>query len=213
MSMPTTDSSILVDPAPVALDASNGKGLDQSLVHGMADQQIDHPLDAPHAIVSNHAISDSAPSSGADGVSDNCLSTDFCLTVNPLDLQRAYRGAEDPHNGAVVMMTGMVRNQTKGREVSHLEYQAYDAMVLRCWQNLADRCQAKYPAIRQVVIHHRLGVVAVGELSVVVAVGCPHRREAFGACQFLIDRLKEEAPIWKKEYWLDGGHGWINCEV
>ncbi|MEI6427690.1 MAG: molybdenum cofactor biosynthesis protein MoaE [Pseudanabaena sp. ELA607] len=138
------------------------------------------------------------------------LGTNFCLTVNPLDLGRAYQGAEDAGNGAVVAMTGVVRNQTNGRKVSHLDYQAYDAMVLRCWQNLANRCQEKYPTIRQVVIHHRLGAVAVGELSVVVAVGSPHRAEAFAACQFLIDHLKQEAPIWKKEYWLDGSSSWVS---
>jgi molybdopterin synthase catalytic subunit len=194
MSMPLTDSSVSVGLASVALDGS----LDGSNDNGRDDAVLDH-----------EALEHQTK---APQIAEDDLCTDFCLTVNPLDLHRAYQGAADPGNGAVVVMTGMVRNQTNERKVSHLEYQAYDAMVLRCWQNLATRCQEKYPAIRHVVIHHRLGVVAVGELSVVVAVGCPHRGEAFSACQFLIDRLKQKAPIWKKEYWLDGGQGWVNCE-
>ncbi len=133
---------------------------------------------------------------------------DFKLTFAPLDLLSVYAAADVPNNGAIALMSGMVRNQTGGRSVDYLDYQAYDAMALRVFSQIADDLRQKYP-VHRVVIHHRLGKLHVGEVSVLIAVGSSHRQAAFGACAYAIDTLKQNAPIWKKEYWLDGESSWV----
>lgn len=126
-----------------------------------------------------------------------------------------YRMANDPGNGAIVIMSGMVRNQTEGRPVIALEYQAYTPMALKVFERIANSIRTRWSEVTQVVIHHRIGRLQIGEISVLVAVGTPHRAEAFAACQFAIDTLKHEAPIWKKEHWADGSSSWVSiaaCE-
>jgi molybdopterin synthase catalytic subunit len=137
------------------------------------------------------------------------------LSFAPLDREAVYNLAADPSNGAVVMMSGTVRNQTAGRRVEFLEYQAYEPMARDIFYRIANRIRQNWPETNNVVIHHRLGRLAIGEISVLVAVGCPHRAEAFSACQFAIDMLKHHAPIWKKEHWQDGASDWVSigaCE-
>jgi molybdopterin synthase catalytic subunit len=140
---------------------------------------------------------------------------DFAMTFAPLSLEEVYRLADDPANGAVVVMSGMVRQQTDGRAVVALEYQAYEPMALRVFQQIAMEIRERWSDVTHVVIHHRTGRLAIGEISVLVAVGCPHRAEAFAACQYAIDTLKHNAPIWKKEHWGDGSSSWVSigaCE-
>ncbi|HEY9751277.1 MAG TPA: molybdenum cofactor biosynthesis protein MoaE, partial [Allocoleopsis sp.] len=134
----------------------------------------------------------------------------FCMTFAPLSLEEVYRLADAPANGAIVVMSGMVRNQTEGRPVVALEYQAYEPMALRVFQQIATEIRHQWPDVQRVVIHHRTGRLAIGEMSVLVAVGCPHRSEAFAACQYAIDTLKHNAPIWKKEHWADGSSSWVS---
>ncbi len=141
------------------------------------------------------------------------MTSNFRLTDDVLDVANVYAIADRACNGAVVMMSGMVRDQTGGRAVDYLDYQAYESMALRVFQNISDRCHAKFPDITQVVIHHRLGKLKIGEISVLVAVGSPHRAEAFDACRYAIDTLKIDAPIWKKEFWVDGVSSWVNCQI
>jgi molybdopterin synthase catalytic subunit len=139
----------------------------------------------------------------------------FNLTIAPLSLEEVYRLVDDPANGAVVIMSGMVRNNTAGRAVRYLDYQAYEPMALRVFQQIAAQIRQQWSAVTHVVIQHRIGKLEVGEISVLVAVGCPHRAEAFAACQFAIDTLKHNAPIWKKEVWQDGASSWVSigaCE-
>ena len=139
----------------------------------------------------------------------------FAIAFAPLSLEEVYRLADDPANGAVVVMSGMVRNQTDGKPVVALEYQAYDAMALRVFQQIAAEIRQHWPDVQRIVIHHRIGRLAIGEISVLVAIGCPHRSEAFAACQYAIDTLKHNAPIWKKEHWADGSSSWVSigaCE-
>ncbi|MFN6568539.1 molybdenum cofactor biosynthesis protein MoaE [Dendronalium sp. ChiSLP03b] len=139
----------------------------------------------------------------------------FAITFAPLSLEEIYVKADDPANGAVVVMSGMVRNQTDGQPVVALEYQAYEPMALRVFYQIAADIRSLWPGVKRVVIHHRVGRLQVGEISVLVAVGCPHRREAFEACQYAIDTLKHNAPIWKKEHWQDGSSTWVSigaCE-
>jgi molybdopterin synthase catalytic subunit len=136
----------------------------------------------------------------------------FALTIAPLFVEEIYTLADDPANGAVVVMSGTVRNQTEGRAVVALEYQAYEPMAVRVCQQIATEIRRQWPDVNRVVIHHRIGRLQVGEISVLVAVGCPHRGEAFAACQYAIDTLKHNAPIWKKEHWADGSSSWVrNC--
>ena len=139
----------------------------------------------------------------------------FAITFAPLLIEEIYAQADDPANGAVVVMSGMVRNNTDGQPVVSLEYQAYEPMALRVFYQIAADIRSFWPDVKRVVIHHRIGHLQVGEISVLVAIGCPHRREAFEACQYAIDTLKHNAPIWKKEHWANGSSSWVSigaCE-
>lgn len=124
----------------------------------------------------------------------------FTITLAPLSVAEVYELADDPGNGAVVMMSGTVRNQTEGKPVLSLEYQAYEPMAIAVFRSIAQQIRDSWKDVNRVVIHHRIGHLTVGEISVVVAVGCPHRSEAFAACQYAMDTLKYNAPIWKKEH-------------
>jgi molybdopterin synthase catalytic subunit len=141
---------------------------------------------------------------------------DHCaITFAPLSLEQVYQLADDAANGAIVVMSGMVRNNTDGKAVIALDYQAYEPMALRVFQQIAAEIRQTWPDVTHVVIHHRTGKLQIGEISVLVAVGCPHRSEAFAACQYAIDTLKHNAPIWKKEIWQDGSSSWVSigaCE-
>jgi molybdopterin synthase catalytic subunit len=139
----------------------------------------------------------------------------FAITFAPLSLEEVYGLADDPANGAIVVMSGMVRNQTDGKPVVALEYQAYEPMAIEVFKQIAIQIRQTWTDVTRVVIHHRTGRLAIGEISVLVAIGCPHRTEAFAACQYAIDTLKHNAPIWKKEHWADGSTSWVSigaCE-
>jgi molybdopterin synthase catalytic subunit len=137
------------------------------------------------------------------------------ITYAPLNLEEIYKLADNAENGAVVLMSGTVRNQTNGEEVKYLEYQAYEPMAINIFQKISDRIFQQWQNTNRVVIHHRLGKLIIGEISVLVAVGCPHRGEAFSACRYAIDTLKHNAPIWKKEHFANGASSWVSigmCE-
>ena len=139
----------------------------------------------------------------------------FTITIAPLSLAEAYDLADDPANGAVVVMSGTVRNQTEGKAVEYLEYQAYQPMAIAVFNSIAVKIRQQWQDVNRVVIHHRVGKLKIGEISVIVAVGCPHRGEAFDACRYAIDTLKHNAPIWKKEWFSDGASTWVSigaCE-
>ncbi|KAB8315926.1 molybdenum cofactor biosynthesis protein MoaE [Tolypothrix campylonemoides VB511288] len=140
----------------------------------------------------------------------------FAISFAPLSVEDVYAKADDPANGAIVVMSGMVRNQTDGKPVVALEYQAYEPMAMQVFYQIAAQIRQKWSIVTRVVIYHRIGRLQVGEISVLVAVGCPHRSEAFEACQYAIDTLKHNAPIWKKEHWADGSSSWVSigaCET
>ncbi len=105
--------------------------------------------------------------------------------------------------GGTVIFVGTVRNQTKGKRVVKLDFEAYEPMAIKEMQKIADQVTKKWNALH-VAIHHRVGSLKVGEIPVIIAVSTPHRKAAFEACQFAIDSLKETVPIWKKEYFEDG---------
>jgi molybdopterin synthase catalytic subunit len=137
------------------------------------------------------------------------------ITFAPLSVAEVYALADDPANGAIVLMSGTVRSQTDGKPVAYLEYQAYEPMALQVFEQIAAEIRQRWPMVTQIALHHRTGKLEIGDISVLVAVGCPHRAEAFEACRYGIDTLKHNAPIWKKEHWQDGSSSWVNigaCE-
>lgn len=139
----------------------------------------------------------------------------FVITIAPLSIEEVYQQADDAANGAIVLMSGMVRNQSEGFSVLHLEYQAYEPMAIEVFKQIAAEIRQTWSDVTHVVIHHRIGRLEIGEVSVLIAVGCPHRKEAFEACQYAIDTLKQRAPIWKKEfYYGETGEvcsSWVKC--
>jgi MoaE-MoaD fusion protein len=131
------------------------------------------------------------------------------LTVEPLDARRLEAAVADPGAGAICTFTGVVRDNSRGHAVTHLEYEAYGGMAERQMRAIVDEIAERWPEAR-VAMAHRTGVLEIGEASVVVSVSCPHRAEAIAACRWGIDRLKESVPIWKKEFarsgtvWIEG---------
>jgi molybdopterin converting factor subunit 1 len=127
----------------------------------------------------------------------------YRITRNPIsasDLANQLRAAKD---GAVVIFEGMVRNHSRGRATLYLEYEAYEPMAIRKMEELGCEAKQKF-AIDGMGIIHRLGRLEIGETSVAIIATAEHRRAAFEACQYAIDRLKQIVPIWKKEYFADG---------
>lgn len=108
-----------------------------------------------------------------------------------------------PQSGGIDVFIGTVRNATKGKAVIRLEFEAYESMALHQMQKICDEAFEKWP-VQKVLIHHRTGVLQIGEVPVIIAVAAAHRAAAFDACRFIIDTLKETVPIWKKEIFEDG---------
>jgi molybdopterin synthase catalytic subunit len=125
------------------------------------------------------------------------------ISPTPLSVADCAAWAATPKCGGIDMFIGTVRNVTKGKAVVRLEFEAYESMALSEMQKLADAAAGKWP-VHKVLIHHRVGTLAVGEIAVVIAVSSPHRDAAFEACRYLIDTLKQTVPIWKKEVFEDG---------
>jgi molybdopterin synthase catalytic subunit len=134
----------------------------------------------------------------------------FQLRDRPIDLAALDRAVRDPKAGAIVTFVGTTRNENVGRRVRRLEYEAFASMATKEMRSLAGQAKRRW-GLRKVAMVHRTGVVPVGEASVAIAVSAGHRREAFAACHWLIDRLKEIVPIWKKEHYR-GGEVWIGAQ-
>jgi molybdopterin synthase catalytic subunit len=131
----------------------------------------------------------------------------FELTTDPLDPRRLEAAVAHKGAGAICTFIGVVRDTSRGRSVTHLEYEAYGEMATAEMRKIAGEIAEKWPEAR-VAMAHRTGRLEIGEASVVVSVSCPHRAEAIDACRWGIDRLKESVPIWKKEHATDGTY-WI----
>lgn len=131
------------------------------------------------------------------------------IVREPIDIRALENRVRGVENGAVVTFIGQVRNQSRGKEVAYLEYDAYAPMAEKLLRNIAAEAETQWGV--QVLIEHRLGRLELGEPSVVVCVGSRHRDVAFEACRYCIDTLKETVPIWKKEVCPDGAF-WIEGE-
>ena len=132
------------------------------------------------------------------------------LTHNPLNPEKITSQVRRDINGAVVTFLGATRNNFQGKQVLTLEYEAYEEMALKKLEEVREELQAQFD-LEDIAISHRIGTVPIGEISLVVAVASPHRKEAFQACQVAVDRIKEIVPIWKKEVY-DEGSRWVACE-
>ncbi|MBI2525192.1 MAG: molybdenum cofactor biosynthesis protein MoaE [Candidatus Rokubacteria bacterium] len=133
------------------------------------------------------------------------------VTAAPLSEPALVRAVEDPGAGAIVLFSGVVREETGGRRVKFLEYEAHAPMAVAKMREIAAAVRARFPGVRKVALAHRVGRLEIGESSVLIAVSSAHRREAFEACHFAIDTLKETVPVWKKEYFEDGGV-WVGLQ-
>ena len=127
----------------------------------------------------------------------------IALTTQPIERQQVISAVECPEAGAIVTFDGTVRNHARGKTVTHLFYEAYDAMAMKEMQSIAGAALQKW-SIRRLAMVHRVGRMEIGDSSIFIAVSSDHREQAFGACRFTIDSLKSRVPIWKKEYYLDG---------
>ncbi|MGY4103666.1 molybdenum cofactor biosynthesis protein MoaE [Nocardia sp. R16R-3T] len=130
------------------------------------------------------------------------------ISAEPLDPAVVEATVTGPEHGAVVVFTGKVRNHDGGQAVSALEYSAHpeaERFLRKCCAELAERSGLPVAAV------HRIGQLSVGDLAIVVAVAAPHRAEAFTACAELVDRIKHEVPIWKRQLFTDGLSEWVNA--
>jgi molybdopterin synthase catalytic subunit len=125
------------------------------------------------------------------------------ITDQQLSLEPLVNAVKRSSSGAVATFLGVVREQTRGRQVRYLEYEAYREMAILKMREIIDEIRGKWK-VDEIAMVHRVGRLQIGEASVAIAVSAPHRREALAACGYAIDRLKEMVPIWKKEVWTDG---------
>lgn len=131
------------------------------------------------------------------------------ITASTIDHSAVTERVRNANAGAVCTFLGTVRELTGDRKTVSLRYEAYPEMALKKLAELEDEARRRWPII-EVALVHRVGDLGLGEVSVVVAVSCPHRHQAFEACRWLIDTLKEVVPIWKRESWADGGEEWVH---
>jgi molybdopterin synthase catalytic subunit len=131
------------------------------------------------------------------------------LTRETIDYQGLTELVRRPGCGAVVVFLGTVRDLTDGKQTTALDYDAYPDMAEKKLAEIEEEIRARWP-IGAMAMVHRLGHLEVSDISVAVAVSCPHRAEAFEVCRYAIDRLKQTVPIWKKENWADGVTEWVH---
>jgi MoaE-MoaD fusion protein len=165
------------------------------------NQQIADPLSVLHE---GDEVALMPPVSG--GADESC----YRITSEKISASEFARSLQKPSDGAVVTFEGVVRNHSKGRNTLYLEYEAYMPMAVRKMEEIGAEAKEKF-GIDSVGIVHRTGKLKIGETSVAIVVTAAHRRPAFEACHYLIDRLKHVVPVWKKEYFEDGAV-WVEGE-
>jgi MoaE-MoaD fusion protein len=131
----------------------------------------------------------------------------FRLSAEPLSLDAVVEEVRSDSAGAIATFVGTTRQQSRGRSVLHLDYEAYEEMAERVMAEIAAELSERHD-LCEIAIHHRTGRVDIGDASVVIAVSAPHRQDALAACKEAIDTLKGQVPLWKKEFY-EGGEEWI----
>jgi molybdopterin synthase catalytic subunit len=131
----------------------------------------------------------------------------FAIIEEPLNASAVAELVAHPGCGAVATFTGTVRDMNLGRRVERLEYEAYAPLAIRAFERIAAEAAERWPGAA-LAVHHRVGRLGVGEASVVIAAAAPHRTDAFAVCRYAIERVKQIAPIWKREH-FEGGDVWI----
>jgi molybdopterin synthase catalytic subunit len=135
----------------------------------------------------------------------------YRVTDQPLSPEELVEAVESPEAGGRVVFSGVVRNETGGRRVKFLEYEAHAPMALAKMREIGERLRARWPSVKKVAMVHRVGRLEIGEASVIIAVSAAHRHEAFEACHYAIDQLKRTVPVWKKEHFEDG-EVWVGLQ-
>jgi molybdopterin synthase catalytic subunit len=135
----------------------------------------------------------------------------FRLTTTTIEQTPLRAELADPAHGGYASFEGWVRNHNEGLAVTRLEYQAYEALALREGERIIQEARERFGAARILCVH-RTGSLQIGDVAVWVAASSAHRDEAFRACRYVIDEVKHRVPIWKKEHYVNGDSGWVNCE-
>jgi molybdopterin synthase catalytic subunit len=148
-----------------------------------------------------------ARSSISGGYNFRTVSERYVVTPGALDAARVAALVAKDDCGAVATFVGLVRDHNAGRRVLWLDYEAYAPMAIATFARIGDEAAARWPSAR-LAIHHRTGRIEIGEASVVIAAASPHRADAFAACRYAIERVKQVAPVWKHEH-FEGGEVWI----
>lgn len=133
----------------------------------------------------------------------------FCTTALTTDTYR--RELEDPAAGGYASFEGWVRNHNEGMAVTRLEYEAFELLANKEGERIVNEAIERFGILKAACVH-RIGSLAIGDLAVWVGVSSRHRAEAFAACRYIIDEVKHRVPIWKKEHYVNGDSGWVNCE-
>jgi len=137
--------------------------------------------------------------------------SDFRFSHGPIDAVPLRAELIDTHCGGYAAFEGWVRDHNEGQQVTHLEYEAFEALGLREGAKIIAEARERYGVTRALCVH-RLGDLDLKEIAVWVGVSAAHRDEAFKACRYIIDEVKHRVPIWKKEHYVSGDSGWVNCE-
>lgn len=135
----------------------------------------------------------------------------FRFSQTAIDPAAEREALENPGCGGFVTFEGWVRNHNEGRDVKRLEYEAFEALAIKEGERIVAAAIAKF-GVEHAACVHRVGALAIGDLAVWVGVSSQHRGEAFAACRYIIDEVKHRVPIWKKESYVNGDSGWVNCE-
>jgi len=131
------------------------------------------------------------------------------MQSEPIDYTALTEAVRSPQCGAVCLFLGTVREMTEGKRTVALTYEAHETLAARIMEQVESETRSRWP-VHDIMLVHRTGHLTLGEISVAVAVSCPHRHQAFDACRYAIDRLKEIVPIWKQEHRAEGGTEWVH---
>ncbi len=135
----------------------------------------------------------------------------IAISDQDIDVDALRKDLANPGSGGVCIFEGWVRNNNDGRDVLQLEYEVYEPLAVSEGEKVIAEALQQFPFLEARCVH-RSGVLAIGDCAVWVGVSAPHRDEAFKACRYIIDEIKTRLPIWKKEHYVDGDSGWVNCE-